>query len=238
MKPWILAGSLALAGFGCAAPAIAQTFQTQLSLSGQPSGVVSDGRQYHVDGYRNARFGMTPEQVSGVIAADFPAAAAAMKQGIHALTGLYAIVIVVPELAPGPGPATVTYVFGADSKRLIAVNTYWIAPGVATVGEQAQLSAAATELTAGLLRHEWPFLKVSRGFVIAPGTLVMFAGEDEKGGGAEVCLIGTAFKLAPRRTTAGEVPMPAMPPGPAKLLYSVVASVRHPDVPQRADVAR
>lgn len=238
MKPLILATTLALASVACTTPALAQTGQVKLSLTGQPSGVVSDGRPYHVDGYRNARFGMTPEQVSAVIAADFPAAAAAMKQGIHALSGLYAIVIVVPALAPGPGPATVTYVFGADSKRLIAVNTYWIVPGVATAGEQAQLSAAATALTAGLLRHEWPFLKVSRGFVIAPGTLVMFAGEDEKGGGVEVRLIGTAFKLAPRRTTAGEVPMPAMPPGPAKLLYSVVANARHPDVPQRADVAR
>ncbi len=238
MKKLNLAAGLALTAIVMSGSVFAQAQLVELSFTGQPVGVVSNGTPYHVTGYGNARFGMTPEEVQAVIATDFPQSLAAMKDALDPIAATRAIGIVVDNLAPAPGLATITYVFGAASKRLVAVNTYWIATGVATRQQQDQMTAAAKQLTARLLAQDWPFMQVSRGFVVAPGTLVVFAGQDDHGAGVEVRLVGTPFKLEKRRAKKGDVPIAILPPGPAKLLYSVVANVKNPDVAQPAQALR
>jgi hypothetical protein len=172
---------------------------------------------------------MTAEQVRVVIATDFPQSVVITKGDVDSISSADALGIVVDNLAPGPGSATVTYVFNTRSKRLIAVNVYWIATAIATRQQQSQLTTAATQLTARLLAQDWPFMQVSRGFVVAPGTLVVFAGQDGFGAGVEVRLNGVPFKLEKRRAKKGDTPLSSSPPGPATLLYSVVANASNPD---------
>jgi len=211
----------------------AQQKSIELSFTAQPVRYSIEGRPYKVTGYSTAHFGMTVDEVRATLATRYPQSLAALKDVTSPVSGNRALAIVVPQLAPGPGPATITYVFGATSLRLIAVNLHWLASGTATKTQQAQLAAGATTLASGFVGYQWPMFAVSRGHVIAPGTLVVFASRDADGGGVEVRLDGVEFDLEPRQMGTSAVfktEHRALAPGPAQLRLSFVANVEKPDV--------
>ncbi len=204
-----------------------------ISLTAQPRQWVINGILAAVNGYGNAHFGMSAQQVQQVIGSDYPLALPSLKTEIESSQRTPMMTIVVNELAPGPGLATITYVFGAKSQKLIAVNVYWLAPDVASLAQQQQLTEAASKVTAGLLAYRWPLLQVSRGIVPAPGVLLVFSGKDFAGGGVEVRLNGVGVDLEIPNTGAGSPAARehrAAPPGPAQLHLSFVANIEHPDI--------
>ncbi|BDT68279.1 hypothetical protein os1_24610 [Comamonadaceae bacterium OS-1] len=204
-----------------------------ISLTAQPKKWVINGILSSVNGYGNAHFGMNSEQVLQVIGSDYPQALPSLKSDTHLSQQTPTMTIVVNELSPGPGPATITYVFGASSHKLIAVNVYWVVTGVAIPEQQQQLIEAASTVTAGLLGYRWPLLAVSRGIVPVPGVLLVFSGKDFAGGGAEVRLNGVGVDIE-KPNTAAHSPEARehrlAPPGPAQLHLSFVANIEHPDV--------
>jgi hypothetical protein len=205
----------------------------EISLTAQPQKWVMRFKPYLTIGYGNASFGMSQQEVRNIIAQDYASAMPSLRDTFHEVNRTPLLSLVVNELAPGPGPATITFVFGARSQKLIAVNVYWLVPGVATPAQQQQLIEAASTVTAGLLEYRWPLLAVSRGIVPVPGVLLVFSGKDMAGGGAEVRLNGVGVDIEKPNTTAQSLAArehrPA-PPGPAQLHLSFVANIEQPDI--------
>jgi len=230
-KLGFLFGSLLLSGHF---NADAQVKAPEQSLTAQPHTYAIEGKSYLVNGYGRARFGMSAEEVKSILATDYPGSLKTLKDATDPLQRSHALGIVVPDLAPGPGLATITYVFGATNSRLIAVNIYWLFTGVATPDQQSQLTTAATVLASGFVGYQWPVFNTMRGLVLAPGVLLVFSGKDEAGGGVEVRLNGVAFDVETNASPAPAAPLPPQhrttPPGPAQLRLSFVASVDKPDI--------
>ena len=229
MQVICLASLLSISSIAIAAP---PRF-VEVSLTAQPTEWEILGRPSLVSGYSNAHFGMDEAQVRSIIDKDYPLAMSSLKTEQHATNRTKVTTIVVNELVPGPGPATITYVFGASSQKLIAVNVYWLVTGVASTEQQQQLKEAASKVTAGLLGYRWPLMAVSRGIVPEPGTLVVFSGKDFAGGGVEVRLNGVGFHLEKFNATAqsaGSKEYSPASPGPAQLHLSFVANIENPDV--------
>ena len=213
--------------------AAAQDQPIELSFTAQPHTYAIDAGPYKVAGYGLVRFGMSVDEVKSLIEKQYSGALAELKSETSLVEKTRVLTIVVPDLAPGPGPATISYVFGASSKLLIAVNVYWLVTGVATDAQQAQLVEAARVLAAGLVGYRWPAFTVARGHVLAPGVLVVFSGKDAAGGGIEVRLNGVPYTLEQRQSGATSMPPPAPPVasrGPAQLRFSMVTNIDKPDI--------
>lgn len=213
--------------------AVALPLLAEISLTAQPQQWVVQFKPYLTNGYGNARFGMSQQEVRTIIGQDYPLAMPSLKDTLYEVNKTPLLSLVVNELAPGPGPATITYVFGARSQKLIAVNVYWRVPGVTSTAQQQQLIEAASTVAAGLLAYRWPLLEVSRGIVPTPGVLLVFSGKDFAGGGVEVRLNGVGVDIEKPNTVAqspaAREHRPA-PPGPAQLHLSFVANIEHPDI--------
>lgn len=205
----------------------------ELSLTGQPRSYVIAGTPYKIDGYGRAHFGMSAAQVKAAIAAEFPNSSATLKQSDDPVDRTQAIAIVVPHLAPGPGPATVSYVFGATTHKLIAVNLYWLAEGNPSNETRQKLLASGTSLAADLVGHQWPLFATVRGQVAGPGALILFSGSNAAGAGISIGLDGIAFDVEKPAGRNGQRLPPEhrpAPSGPAELRFSLVANVAKPDV--------
>jgi hypothetical protein len=199
-----------------------------LSKTGQPTNYLLVGKLYRATGYGRATFGMTPQQVQAIVADDFPQATTPVQDSRNPAGRLVGLTIVVPSLAPGVGPATMTYVFGTQNQRLIAINIYWLVAGHATAHQQSQIIESAATLASSFVGYLWlPFQSV-RGLVAANGSLIVFSGKDEKGGGVEVRLDGVPYDV---QTFSSGRPVSANPTryepplGPAQLSLSIVANV-------------
>jgi hypothetical protein len=80
-----------------------------------------------IAGFRGANFGMTQAQVRGLIETDFRIAPAAINDGENPLQHTQVLTVQVPDLVPGGGTASVSYVFGYTTHRLIEINILWSA---------------------------------------------------------------------------------------------------------------
>ncbi len=202
-----------------------------ISPTGQPRGYTLRFEPYQITGWGRARFGMSEAEVRAAIAQEFPDAGP-VAQTTEPSQGTLVLTVVVPKAEPGPGPATISYVFGASSRTLAAVNVSWLAPGDATPAQRRALIAAGSELLAGLLGSYWAPLTTARGHVLAPGVVILFASRDPQGHGIEVRLDGVPLDL--QRPSSNGVPRPlermVAPPGSARLRLSVVADPLRPDV--------
>src|SRR5262245_16713901 len=99
--------------------------------------------KYEVTGFRDARFGMTEPEVRTAIKKSFLVKDADIKTGSNPTEGTTLLTVRVSSLDPGPGTATVTYIFGNKSKKLIQVNVGW--------GEDGRSEEHTSELQS--LRH-------------------------------------------------------------------------------------
>lgn len=224
MKTFLLTG-LALT---LMTTAMAQSPVPELSLTGQPTRWLIHAEPYRVAGHGRATWGLTPEAARAQIAADYPAALASLKEAIDPMDRTLAMAFVVPALPPASGAATLSYVFGASSRTLIAVHVSWRLDGDPTAAERAQLLAAGSALVAELSGWQWPPLASTRGLVTGPGALTLFTGRDAAGGAVEIRLTGMAIDVE-RRGQPGQLARRPAPAGPASLHYSVVSRVETPD---------
>ena len=93
----------------------------------QPNPVV--GPLATVDGFRQARFGMSEEQVHQAIRNDFPALAAKLTSAVHPSEKTTVLSLTVADLLPHTSSARVSYIFGYRSKKLIQINIIWASDG-------------------------------------------------------------------------------------------------------------
>ena len=203
-----------------------------ISLTGQPRNWDVQAAPARIDGFGRARFGMTLAEVKAVIASEYPGAAGTLKEATDPVDRTHGMAIELPRLAPAPGVATISYVFGASSGKLVAVNVSWLLDGNPAAAERDALLAAGTATAAGYVGYQWPELATGRGHVIDRNALILFAGRDEKGAGVEVRLDGVAFDVE-RPAVAGRPQAPehrAAPTGPARLRLALAAQPLRPDV--------
>lgn len=204
-----------------------------ISFTGQPKSFLVESKPYVVKGFGRARLGMSMEEVKASIAADHPQVIST-KEDVDTVDRTRAIAILVPALAPAPGRATISYVFGHQSQRLAAINVSWVLEGEPSAAQRDALMAAGTQLTGELVGYQWTVGSFVRGHVPGPGTLVMFSGQDAQGGGVEVRLDGVALAMEQRIAGADAPARPTVwapaPKGPARLRYSLVSQVERPDV--------
>jgi hypothetical protein len=201
----------------------------EIALTGQPRSWDVHGVPFEADGFQGARWGMSMDEVKAAIAAAWPDALATAKVQVDDAARTTALAVTVATLAPGPGPAQVSYVFGAASHRLVAVHQTWTLPGNPDAVQRAALLRAATTLASDLVGYQWPDFATTRGRVTAPGELILFAGRDFHGGGVEIRVGGVALDVelpGPVRKQAHR----AAPAGPAHLRKSLVANIDHPDI--------
>ena len=210
---------LILAAWLAAAPALAQTAPAQsapgpngFSSTGQPGDFEVTGKTYVVNGYLSARWGMTPSEARAAAAKDFPGAEVG-KDVVDPVSRTTIFVVAVPHLGPGPGTAAVSYVFGANSTRLIHVNIDWQIAD-ANVNDRLAMTVAGSRVVQDFIGYYWKLLSVARGVPIGPNSLLLFGAQGDAGGSVEVQLQGVAYSA---QTAKGTVQSP--PPKGMVLLH-------------------
>jgi hypothetical protein len=225
---------IALAWLGLlATPAMAAGGSVGLTQTGQPKGFIVQTTPYTVTGYGKFQFGMTPDEVRAEIAKEYPDSAASLKEATDPVDRTQGIAVVVNNLPIGDGSATLSFVFGYESQKLIAVTVTWLADGDPSADIRQGLLDGGSQLAANYIGYRWPAFATARGQMVKPGSVVLFSGKDAQGGGVEVRVDGVALDVEQPKDAAGK-PMPPQhedaPAGPARLRLSFVANVDKPDI--------
>jgi len=199
---------------GGAVPAVADTAQAPAAAASAPA-------LHRVQGFRSATFGMDEAQVKAAIAADFKPAGGALQAFDNPVEKTHAIALHLASLAPAPGAADITYIFGATSHRLMHVNVVWSTGPAPTSTERLEMATAGTEL-AGYFRDLGWRRGATTSSAAADGSYaVLFAGIDPADAGVELRLSGVEIRRANQA--------PTVPTGPAVLHVAYYANVGKPD---------
>jgi hypothetical protein len=173
---------------------------------------------FQLDGFRSARFGMTPDKVKAAIKADFGLSGDAVVAGVNDAERTQLLTITVPDLLPDGGKAQVSYVFGYSSKTLIQVGISWSAAIDPSV-DAAKLYANSDVLVAHFSAQGYMPATIRTGVVLDNGIL-LFRGED-KDGHATILLLQGQF-------SGGGDTQKVLKPTSLALLYA--ADSKSPDI--------
>jgi hypothetical protein len=180
---------------------------------------------YDIKGFRSAMFGHTPAQVRMAIAADF-GQTIKITETSNPAEGTQVLQVTVPRIDPGPGAATVTYIFGASSKTLQHVNVVWVLDGEPTAEQRAGILTAAGQLANYFQTLPSPPKTVAGPAATGPNGLLVFAGADRKGASVEVVADGITYQA-----TQDNKPFTSpTPKGPAVLRVSYILNPTNPDI--------
>lgn len=237
-----------LAATTCAAQ-VAPEGPFEVSLTGQPTRYLVEGAPYRITGPGGARFGMSVAELRAVIGREHPEALASLREDADPETGGVAWTIQVPSLAPAALPGSLRYHFGAHGGtdggtpggRLVAIDAEWRTDGPSTAAQRTALVEAAKAVGATMAGWRWPPLATTRGRLLPDGTLIVFAGRDAEGAGAEIRLTGVDVDVEPRARTAAS-PARARehrvaPPGPSMLRLRLAAAPSPASAPATASAA-
>ncbi len=177
---------------------------------------------HRVVGFRSAHFGMDAAQVQSAIAQDFNPASDSMSMLKNPAENTQVLVLRVAELEPGPGPASISYIFGAKSKRLMHVNVVWKTDETPSDEARNKIAAAGLQLTSYFQDLSWKPGASASGLPNGVNGVVLFAGLDPTNAGVEVRVSGVA--------TSGAESVASKPEGAAQLVLSYVADIKNPDI--------
>jgi hypothetical protein len=207
---------LALAGAAIvpAAPAAAQA-------TAQPA------TPFRITGFRSARFGMPMPELRQAIARDFPAAPAdALTEVDNPTERTRVLLLRLPALEPGPGPATVSYVVSAADQRLTHANVVWQTGAAPSDAERNQIALAGVQLARYFREQAWKPDGAVTGIANGPNSILLFAGVDPQDALVEVVASGVPLSAGPGGASA-----PA-PTGPALLRVGYSAKLARPGSPR------
>ncbi len=217
------AALVAVVGLATAAPAgWAQTAAPAPAPSAPPAAAKT---AYEVTGFRGARFDMDETQLRAAILADFGVKPEAIKVVPNAMERTTALIVSLPTLDPGPGPATVVYILGYKTKKLIQVNLVWTQNTTPDKADSGPYLVAGVQLANYFNGFAWRDGKVTMGAPSGPHTLVLFAAEDGKTGAVQVVVDGVAFQ-----SKDGKVETAPQAPGSISLRVAYIANRTAPDI--------
>lgn len=210
---------------------LAASAAVELTETGQPNSYVLGFAPADLRGFGGVTFGMSADDVMAVLEATYPEAE--IERTLEPILQTEMIHLRVSGLAPvpgmpSPGPATVTYVFGYQSQRLTAINLHWYAEGDATQAQREAMLAGGTAYVGHLLGFYWEPLSTSRGVVIGPNTVILFAGRDQSGRGVDVIVEGVPLDVLV--LPGGQMEHRPIENGPAHLSIRLSAQPDNPDV--------
>jgi hypothetical protein len=174
-----------------------------------------------IDGFRNARFGMSEEQVRQAVRKDFPAAAAKLRSAVHPTEKTTVLSIGATDLLPNTGTARISYIFGYRSNKLIQINVVWASDG-STAKDEA-IVAAANPLRDYFIAQQYNPDSVVANRQFDDNTIVAFRANDIQG--RTVLLVLSGASAAAR---SEDKKQPQAPPLTLKLSYILDAA--HPDI--------
>jgi hypothetical protein len=173
-----------------------------------------------IEGFRQALFGMTEEQVRQVVRKDFPAAAAKINSAVHPSEKTTVLSVTVTDLLPNTGNARVSYIFGYRSKKLIQINIVWTSEGSAASDETVVGTANSLRDYFATQNYKPDSAVANR--QIAEDTILVFRANDRQE--RTVLLVLSGVAAARREEKKG----PRPPPLTLELSYILDAA--HPDV--------
>jgi hypothetical protein len=182
--------------------------------------------KYEVTGFRDARFGMTEPEVRAVVKKSFAVKDADIKAAPNPAEGTTLLTVRVNSLDPGPGPATITYIFGNKSKKLIQVNLGWGEDAQNKPADADAIIAAGARLERYFQSFSWRKDSTRVNVPAGDNTVVLFAGEDEKKGAVRVLVDGIKYQM----NREGKETSSPDPKGPPKLVINYIADRENPDV--------
>ncbi len=187
---------------------------TATTAAGRPAGQLAE-----VLGFRSAKFGMSEDEVRAAIIKDFRVLPQAIKQDENKLEKTRMLSIDAPDALPGGGTATVTYVFGYESKKLIQAGVVW---SKSTDGKMTpeQIYSNANVLRSHFIAAGYKPATISMNMPVAGG-LLMFRGSDSEGRTTLMVLQGEI-------AAANEAKQRVLTPTALTLFY--VADAKKPDV--------
>jgi hypothetical protein len=174
-----------------------------------------------IDGFRQARYGMSEEQVRQAVRKDFPAAAATLTSAVHPSEKTTILSLSVTDLLPHTGKARISYIFGYRSKKLIQVNVLWSSDGSTAADET--IVGTANALRDYFASENFRADSVVANRQLAENTILVFRGNDDKKRTVLLVLGGVA---ASARSEDKKEPKPP----PLRLELSYIEDAGHPDV--------
>ncbi len=211
---WMLTAALATAML--ASPAIAQNRPATASATPSPA-----AKQVQVEGFRNARFGMTEAQIRDAIGKDFKLSGDAIQRVEEPTERTTALIVKVNDLLPDSGPAVIAYLLGYKTKKLFRVNVIW-GQEIGSPTKPEQVVGTANALRNYLLgqgyRQEGLILNQSLG----DDNVLVFQGADAQGRLTEL-ILGITKKPPAQPDAQPEV-------AGASLRLSYVEKPKEPDI--------
>ena len=187
--------------------------------SAQPSPPVGPPAQ--IEGFRQARFGMSEEQVRQAIRKDFPAAAAKLTSAVHPSEKTTVLSLAVADLLPHTGNARISYILGYRSKKLSQVNIVWTSDGTAAGDET--VVGIANSLRDYFTSENFTPDSVVANRQLAENTILVFRGSDDQKRTVLLVLSGLAGSARSEEKKAPKAP-------PLMLELSYIEDAAHPDV--------
>lgn len=178
-----------------------------------------------VDGFRSAKFGATGAQVNEAITKDFGHKGDDIQTSKHPLEKTISYSVVVDELIPDSGKATISYILGYESESLMQISVVWgtLVEPEATLDK---LKVTAIILRDHFLKRGFDSDKVITNRRADDGSNIVFQGTDEKGRTVMLQLAAPAVEQAEGTTESA-------PPVWLRLSY-----IEDPNVPDIFRVAK
>ena len=133
-----------------------------------------------VEGFRSAQFGMTEAEVIAAINTDFNLSESEIQHHQNAAEKTNGLSITVPDILPATGKATVVYIFGYKTKKLIQVNILWGKPADPNPDPE-KLVAAANSLRFYFARQGFRKDDLMMNARLKDGSVLVFRGTDKNG---------------------------------------------------------
>ena len=189
----------------------------QAAVSDSPTAAAPAGPA--IDGFRDAKFGMTEAQVRSVIAAEFKLPASAVTETENQLQRTTVLGIQIPDLVPQGGIAAISYVFGYQSHKLMEVNILW-SPEIDPKTTPHMLYQTGETLQQYFASENFPADR-STGNIATPNGVLLFRATDASGNAVLLILSGSITKDP--KNNATEL-------NPTTLTLAYASDPMHPDV--------
>jgi hypothetical protein len=165
---------------------------------------------------------MDTSQVQAAISQDFRPAADDVVMLENPTKKARIIPLRLALLEPGPGPAGVSYIFGATSRRLKHINVVWKSDGTPPDDIRNKIAAVGVQMANSFQSLAWKPGTTTSGEADGGKGVVLFAGIDPGTAAVDVRVSGVA--------TNGLGGVAAKPEGVAQLLVSYIADINKPGV--------
>jgi len=221
----VISGSIALLAGGSGSACLwgqAAAVEADKPVRGAGPGIdldTSRGNSAKIDGFRQARFGMTEVQLRQAIKLDFPALGDRIARSTNPKEKTAILSITADDLLPDVGSARIFYILGYKSKALVQINIVWSSDGKTGARDEA-IVATANSLRDYFLAEfqDSPSIVVNR--QIADNAIIVFRVEQADGRMLLLALNGiAAASNSDQKSTT-----------PLTLEISYIRNHLHPDI--------